>query len=134
MRGGERLVGDPIDRMETSTAEVLDHFAARSARARRAFDVWMARSGAAKREWVLATRTSVAYTLTPDAVQDVCRRTVHPLGNIKKSEIEGVEIARDWHPDFALQHALHHAVEMLRRIPTFQEFQNFCSHDELAIE
>src|SRR4051794_30281396 len=120
--------------METSTQDVLDHFAARSARARRAFDAWSSEASELKLNWVTTSRTTVAYTLTPADVEEVARRTVHPLGNIDKSDIEDVQAVRDWHPDFALQHALHHAVETLRKIPTFQEFQQFCVADELAVE
>ena len=74
-------------------------------------------------------RATVLYTLTPEDVQAVCRKTEHALSNVKRQAAEAVRPAVNWNPAFALEHALHSAAEGLKQLPTFQEFREYCNTD-----
>jgi hypothetical protein len=79
--------------------------------------------------FVESFKTTVLYTLTPEDVQAVCRKTEHALGNVKRRAAEAVRPAVDWNPAFALEHALHSAAEELKQLPTYQEFREYCDTD-----
>src|SRR5437879_4824641 len=67
--------------------------------------------------FVESFKATVLYTLTPEDVQSVCRKTEHALGTVKRQAGEAVRQAVDWNPAFALEHALHSAAEDLKRLP-----------------
>src|SRR5438094_915144 len=52
--------------------------------------------------FVESFKATVLYTLTPDDVEAVCRKTEHALGNVKGRAAEAVRPAVDWNPTFAL--------------------------------
>jgi hypothetical protein len=119
--------------VETTFAEVLHHFCDRSPGARRRFDAW--RGDPHKAEvvpYVEHTVTRVPYVLKSSDIEGVCRRTVHALGKVKRTDAESVPEIVDWHPAFAFEHVVHHATETLGHVPTYQEFRVFCLNDALA--
>lgn len=65
------------------------------------------------------------YTLTRADIEQTCRQTDHPLGNIPKHRVEGSWQIRDWRPDFAFSHLLHYQLEQTGALPTWQEFRGF---------
>ncbi|MFD4252516.1 hypothetical protein ACFWQL_22500 [Amycolatopsis thermoflava] len=75
----------------------------------------------------LVTRhtTCHLYRLTPGEVHEVCRRTQHPLGDIKKAEIAKVREVRDWEPTFAFTHLFHYYLEQRNELPTWERFSDF---------
>jgi hypothetical protein len=124
-----------VTSVETGYHEVVAHFADRSRGARGELERW--RADHHKREvvpYVERAKTRVAYQLRPDDVEDVCRATVHALGEIKRREAESVPEIVNWHPAFAFEHVMHHVTETLGRVPTYQVFRSFCATDRLAAE
>jgi len=79
--------------------------------------------------FVESFKATVLYALTPEDVQAVCRKTEHALGTVKRQAAEAVRPAVDWNPAFALEHALHSAAEDMQRLPTYQEFRDYCDTD-----
>lgn len=101
-------------------------------------------SGEASRRWekwrndptrtdVVATveghTSAVVYGLTPADVEDVCRRTTHALGGVRKADINPITEIRDWNPPFAFTHVFHLATEKLGGVPTFDGVREFCRDD-----
>jgi hypothetical protein len=76
--------------------------------------------------------TRALYGLSPEDVEDVARRTTHPLGNIRKAAVDRIETVADWRPDFAFTHVFHYALEALECMFTFDDFRAFCMNDPQA--
>ncbi|MBW1599977.1 hypothetical protein [Streptomyces sp. JJ38] len=83
---------------------------------------------------VQAHETRVVYDLTSQDIWDVCRRTEHALGEVKRRDAESVRRIVDWHPDFAFTHALHICMERTGRLPAFGEVRDYAMTDELGRE
>ncbi|MEU5898492.1 MULTISPECIES: hypothetical protein [Streptomyces] len=111
--------------METTARHVLDLFCA-SVSTERRFEDWK-RDPRRERvaPVVLAHRTRVLYRLTEDDVHDVCQRTEHALGQVRREVGESVPQIVDWHPKFAFTHTFHTCVERLGAVPTYQQFREF---------
>jgi hypothetical protein len=78
---------------------------------------------------VEAHTSAVVYDLTPGDVEDVCRRTGHALGQVRKRDVDPVVEIRDWNPPFAFTHVFHLATERVGQLPTFDEVRDFCRTD-----
>ena len=119
--------------MKTTGSDVLAMFAGRSRIARREHAAW--RNDSSKRlvvPVVEAHESAVVYQLTMDAVQSVCERTEHALGQSRRDVAERVSVVRDWHPDFAFTHVMHYVLERLGHLYTYQEFREFTKIDDGA--
>jgi hypothetical protein len=118
--------------MQTSPQEVIDTFAVTS-RARALLRQW--RSDHAHPQVpriVMRHVTKALYELQPSAVEAACTRSEHPLGDIRKQTAMAVRPVVDWRPDFAFTHVMHFAMEKLGRLPTFQDFTDYCARDPLG--
>src|SRR4051812_38458917 len=111
----------------TSGAEVIARFAGRSTSATARLEAWRRDPSKMSVVPVVEAHTArVLYDVTPEEVRLVCERTEHALGQVRKRDVEGVELIRDWHPAFAFTHVLHIAVEAIGALPTYQGFRSFC--------
>src|SRR4051794_39894181 len=96
----------------TPGAAAIERFAGRSPKAAARLQAWRADPSKATVVPVVEAHTVQAlYGVTPTDVRAVCERTEHALGDVRKRDIEAVELIRDWHPAFAFTHVLHLAVE-----------------------
>jgi hypothetical protein len=68
-------------------------------------------------------------SLTVDEVTQVVRTTENALGASSRRIGEAVKPIRDWNPNFAFTHVLHHVTALLGHLPTWQEFRDFASSD-----
>ena len=119
--------------LKTTSQEVITRFAGRSVTATAALEKW--RDARPEVSEVVEThRSAVLYSVTPDQVEAVCRRTEHALGEVKKSEADKVKVIRDWNPSFAFTHILYRSVEVIGELPTYGEFRSFCREDPVACE
>jgi hypothetical protein len=120
--------------LTTSFKDAADHFTARSAGASDLLSRW--ESDARYRERVVPFVknfvASALYRSTPEAIEAVCEKTEHALGEVKRRDAESVEEIVNWNPAFALQHTLHYAAETLAAVPTFQDFRAFVSKNDQA--
>ncbi|MFD9279675.1 hypothetical protein ACFWD7_20630 [Streptomyces mirabilis] len=115
--------------IETTAADVLELFCS-SAGTKRQFEDWRHDSRRAEvAPMVLAHHTRVLYRLSEEDVQDVCRRTEHALGEVKRDVGESVAEIVDWHPDFAFTHTFHICVERIGALPSYQRFREFALDD-----
>jgi hypothetical protein len=115
--------------VETTAAEVTATFAVTAA-ARKLLRQW--RSDPARPQVppaVLGHVSRVLYRLEPAQVEDACRASEHPLGDIRRETAMAVRPVVDWRPDFAFSYVLHLALETLGRVPTFGQFSAFCADD-----
>lgn len=116
---------------QTTGLQVIERFAGRSASAAARLHAWRQDpSKAAVVPVVEAHAVRALYGISSDDVRSVCERTEHALGEVRKRDIEGVELVRDWHPAFAFTHVLHLAVEATGGLPTYQEFRQYCREDQ----
>ena len=118
--------------METTSDDVLRHFC-RSPRTNQLYERWS--QDPSRRSVVPAvTRhsTKTVYELTLADVSDVCHRTEHALGEVRRAEGEAVRQIVDWHPNFAFTHMFHICLERNKQLPTYQEFRAFTQSDELG--
>jgi len=81
---------------------------------------------------VLRHRTRVLYQLEPAGIEAACRKSEHPLGDIRRETAVAVTPVVDWRPDFAFTHVMHLALEERGELPTFGDFVDFCAHDPLG--
>ena len=72
---------------------------------------------------VTAHVADVVHSLEPNDIADVCERTHHALGEVRRADAERVVDIRDWHPDFAFSHIFHIVTEKRGTIPTWQELK-----------
>jgi hypothetical protein len=94
--------------------------------ARSCYDDWMRNPRRARvRPLVLNHETRVLYDLSFRDVFATCKRTSHALGDIKWSDIQHVKPAQNWHPTFAFTHLLHHLMEQIGGIPTWDVYWDF---------
>lgn len=115
--------------MQTTSAEVITTFAV-TPRARELLRRWQAdQARQLVPRIVMPHVTRALYSLDPGSVEAVCRTSEHPLGDIRKEVAMAVRPVVDWRPDFAFTHVMHLALEKLSRMPTFQEFSQFCAVD-----
>ncbi|MBA2949733.1 hypothetical protein [Streptomyces himalayensis] len=115
---------------ETTADDVLELFCA-SAGTKKRFEDWKSDPRRAEvAPVVLAHRTRVLYRLAEGDVLDVCRRTEHALGQVRREVGESVPQIVDWHPDFAFTHTFHTCVERMGALPTYQRFREFSLDDD----
>ncbi|MGH3726508.1 MAG: hypothetical protein ACRDUS_20565 [Mycobacterium sp.] len=114
----------------TTSGEVIDHFAI-SVEARRALDRWQDERPEVAAH-VLNHVTRVPYLTESSQLRNTSIRSVHPLGNIAKREVEEVTAIRDWNPRYAMTHVLHYALERFGTPFTYQQFREFCRDDNRA--
>jgi hypothetical protein len=115
-----------VDVLATTYEDVCSHFLPEAPAAQEALRAW--RSDPDKRDvvpFVEHSETRLLYSLAVADVEEVCRRTEHALGDVKRSFAESIGLIVDWHPSFAFEHVLHHAEETIGRIPTWNEFRYF---------
>lgn len=118
--------------MCTSAEDVLRKFCT-SAEIRTRYENWRADPRRADVVPVVMNhRTEVLYGLGPSDVEEVCHRTEHALGKVKREEGEAISEVVDWHPDFAFTHMFHVCVEASGHLPTFQEFREFTEGSPLG--
>ncbi|WP_089404655.1 hypothetical protein [Geodermatophilus saharensis] len=104
----------------TTAQEVIDHFAV-SAGGRRLLDQWRRDPHkAAVVPDVLAHESRVVEAASLAEVADVCRRTEHALGEVKRTDAMSVSAVRDWHPPHPTMFVLHSITEEAGRIPTWE--------------
>ncbi|MGV9878297.1 hypothetical protein [Streptomyces sp. NPDC003006] len=115
--------------METTAADVIALFCtSRGTRGR--FEAWKCDPRRVQvAPVVLAHTTRVLYGLTEGDVRDVCQRTEHALGQVRRDVGESVPQIVDWHPDFAFTHTFHFCVERIGAVPTYQQFRDFALAD-----
>lgn len=99
---------------------------------RECFEQWKDVKKAEVAPAVLGHVTRIVYELTIEDVKDVCQRTAHALGDVKREDGESVEEIVNWHPDFAFTHTLHICMEKMGHLPTYQSFRKFVLEDELG--
>ncbi|MET8689055.1 hypothetical protein ABZV77_33100 [Streptomyces sp. NPDC004732] len=120
--------------METTVNDVLDLFCT-SVSTERRLDDWRRDP---RREQVapvvLAHSTRVLYRLTEGDVHDVCQRTEHALGQVRREVGESVPQIVDWHPNFAFTHTFHTCVERIGAVPTYQQFREFSLSDAEGLD
>lgn len=114
---------------ETTADDVLGLFCASDSSSRRLQEWKRDPRRADVAPVVLAHRTRVLYQLTDGDVQDVCRRTEHALGDVKRTVGESVPQIVDWHPNFAFTHTFHTCIESIGSVPTYQQFREFALED-----
>src|SRR4051794_4230196 len=105
----------------------MERFVAGGPEAERAIARWT--NDRHKREvvpFVERAVTEFAYRVTPTMIEETAEETEHALGDIPSTITRAVPGTRDWHPAFAFEHVLHHALESLKSVPTFQTFREFC--------
>ncbi|MBF6173674.1 hypothetical protein [Nocardia blacklockiae] len=73
-------------------------------------------------EKVLSHKSSAIFEIEPEAIRHL--DTEHPLGDLRESYEDTVQIIRDWRPDFAFSHLFHFCAEDLGRIYSYQEFRD----------
>jgi hypothetical protein len=115
------LAGD----CETSSSEVQSVFLVTDA-AEKEYEGWKGRQDRARvHPQVEKHVTRALYRVSPDDIRDVCKETLHALGNVQKDTIKGIKEAENWNPDFAFTHLFHFQLEQIGHIPTWQEFAEF---------
>jgi hypothetical protein len=119
---------------ETTTEATLQRFLV-SREANRRWQRWRQdRSRAGVVAAVEGHTSAVVYDLTPTDIEDVCKRTTHALGGVRKADINPVTEIRDWNPPFAFTHVFHLATETLGEVPTFDGVRDFCRNDPVVRE
>ncbi|MGW5740257.1 hypothetical protein [Amycolatopsis sp. NPDC003861] len=81
-------------------------------------------------ELVMKHETRYLYQLTLADVKKVCDATEHALGLVKRKEAESVVETRNWFPEFAFTHIMHHYLETRRSLPTWQNFYHFLFYSD----
>lgn len=115
----------------TSTRDVLNRFLI-SSEAQRRWKTWRKNPKRSDVVETVESHTSKAvYQTTPQEVEEVCRRTGHALGNVRKKDVDNIKEVRDWNPPFAFTHVFHLTTEKLQHLPTFSEVREFCRSDEV---
>lgn len=118
--------------MQTTSAEVITTFAV-TPQAREQLRRWQADPARQQVPRVVMRHVAHAlYRLEPGHIEAACKASEHPLGDIRKDVAMAVQPVVDWRPDFAFTHVMHLALEKLERLPTFQEFTQFCGRDPLG--
>jgi hypothetical protein len=69
--------------------------------------------------------TKAIYSCTLETFESIKANHTHPLKDIKKKDIEHIELATNWEPDFAFVHLFHLLMEDLGRPPLWSEFDQF---------
>ncbi|ONM47540.1 hypothetical protein B0T44_01385 [Nocardia donostiensis] len=73
--------------------------------------------------------TSTPYTLAAD---DILRLgTSHSLGSVDQQEALGVDLIKNWYPDFAFTHLFHLMLEEHKSVFTWDEFQEWARGAEV---
>lgn len=81
---------------------------------------------------VLGHRVRVIYQLGRGDVADVCKRTEHALGDVRRRDAEAVGSIVNSHPDFAFTHMFHVCMENLGVLLTYQDFRRFSESDTIG--
>ncbi|WP_250298634.1 hypothetical protein [Streptomyces sp. A 4/2] len=82
---------------------------------------------------VMEHRAKAIYELSAADVREVCNRTEHALGDVRREEGEAVRAIVDWNPDFAFTHMFHVCLERGGNLPTYQQFRQFAETDSLGM-
>jgi hypothetical protein len=120
--------------VETTADDVMQKFCT-SRRAETVYRAW--REDPRRRQVVpvvMAHRVRTVYALGAGDVTEVCKRTEHALGDVRRADGEAVRAIVNWHPDFAFTHMFHFCMEKSERVPTYQEFRQFTQTDPLGQE
>jgi len=73
---------------------------------------------------VMAHRADVVQQPSSTDVEDLCRRTEHALGEVRRRDVASIESIRDWTTPFATMHVLHFVTEHSGQLPTWEEFRS----------
>ncbi|QFU90938.1 hypothetical protein [Amycolatopsis sp. YIM 10] len=113
--------------METSADEVRDTFLV-TPQAQKVYHDWENNPQRIAHGVVSTMRnhtTKAIYDCSVATFEWIKENHTHPLGNLKKKEIEHIELAENWEPDFAFVHLFHLLMEDLDRPPLWSEFDQF---------
>lgn len=114
----------------TTAAQALDHFTKRSNKAKKRYDQWVMTPGKEPVvRLVMSHETATFEALSVSDVTSVARTTHHALGDSSSKRAQGVAPIRDWNPNYAFVHILHHVTETIKRVPTWQEFRDVAATD-----
>lgn len=74
--------------------------------------------------------TRAIYRNSSETFDWIKKHHTHPLGDIKKNEIEHIKLAENWYPQYAFVHLFHFLMERLGRPPLWSEFDTFFYGEE----
>jgi hypothetical protein len=98
-------------------------FFGRSGNAQRRLNRWKNLPGCGYvAEKVLAHKSMAIFEVAPETIQNMV--TEHPLGDLRETYGNTIEVIRDWRPDFAFSHLFHFCAEDLGRIYSWEEFRD----------
>ncbi|WP_326945795.1 hypothetical protein OG439_40725 [Amycolatopsis sp. NBC_01307] len=119
--------------METSADEVRSTFLV----TQEAKDTYYRWENNPRRAEVVSTMrdhtTKAIYDCTLDDFKWIKAHHTHPLGTVRKKDIEHIAWARDWNPRFAFVHLFHLLLEHLNRPPLWSEFDRFVCETETGM-
>lgn len=78
--------------------------------------------------------TKALYDCSLGTFEWIKKNHKHPLGDIKKKDIEHIDLARDWEPNFAFVHLFHRLMEKLGHPPLWSEFDEFAYETDEGME
>jgi len=114
----------------TSYHEATQHYTLRSNNAHNELQRWL---NLPNKQPVINTlqnhNSEIFENLQPKDIQHVVQHTENALGPSSRRIGETVTPIRDWNPNYAFNHVLHHVTAQLQHLPTWQEFRNYASQD-----
>ena len=117
----------------TSYQEATQHYTQRSNNAHKQLQNWLNNPQKQPVAHTLQNHNSdIIENLTVNQVLHIVKTTQNALGPSRRSIGEKITPIRDWNPNYAFTHVLHHTTATLGHLPTWQEFRHTAqTHPEI---
>jgi hypothetical protein len=109
----------------TTAQQTLQHFTQRSTNAQKTYKQWINKPGKKPVIQLVMNHTTTTFeNLTTQQIQQTAQQTEHALGDTNTKQAHQTTPIRDWNPNYAFIHILHHITETIKHLPTWQEFKH----------
>ena len=109
----------------TTAQQALQHFTKRSPNAHKKYKNWLNTPNKKPVIQLVMNHTTTTYeNLTTQQIQHIAQTTEHALGTTNTQQAHQTTPIRDWNPNYAFIHTLHHITETIKHLPTWQEFKH----------